>query len=594
MNDSAQTICAVLDATARAHGDRPAMRAKRDGSWHTTTWSEYRQQARQVARGLMALGTRPGQGVAVMGFNRPEWFLSDIGAILAGAVPAGIYTTNPPELCRYIAHHAEAAVAVVENEAYLEVFRSIRDDLPHLQTIVVMEREGDADDGVLSWRELLDRGDEVPEADLDARITAQRADDCCTLIYTSGTTGPPKAVKLSHRNVTWIARRLVETFDLAPADSLLSYLPLSHVAEQVVSLHSPMAIGACSWFAESLDALRDNLLEVRPQFFFGVPRVWEKIQAGIEAAGAEAPPLRRKIAAWARDLGLRGGYADQRGERRPLLYPLAKRLVFDKVRARLGLDRARILATSAAPISRDTLEFFLSLGMPLLEVYGMSECTGPTTFSTPDRYRTGSAGWAIPGTELRTAEDGEIQMRGPHVFLGYLKDDEATADALDPDRWIRSGDIGELDDQGFLWVTDRKKELLITSGGKNIAPQVLEGRLRDLPAVSQAVVVGDRRKYVAALLTLDPDRLPAEARAAGSPAETPEQAAGCPTFRGHLERQVEELNRDLARYESIKRFAVLPRELSIDGGELTPTMKLKRRVVYEKYADEIEALYAEA
>jgi long-subunit acyl-CoA synthetase (AMP-forming) len=594
MNDSPQTICAVLDATARAHGDRPAMRAKRDGSWQTTTWSEYRDQARRVARGLMTLGTRPGQGVAVMGFNRPEWFLSDIGAVLAGAVPAGIYTTNTPELCRYIAHHAEATVAVVENQTYLEVFRSIRGDLPHLEALVVMDGEGDPSDGVLSWSELLDRGDEAPEAELEARIEPQRADDCCTLIYTSGTTGPPKAVKLSHRNIIWIARRLVETFKLAPGDAMFSYLPLSHIAEQVVSLHSPMATGACSWFAESLDALRDNLLEAHPDFFFGVPRVWEKLQAGIEAAAAQAPPLRRRIAAWARDLGLRGGYADQRGERRPLLYPLARRLVFDKVRARLGLDRARILATSAAPISRDTLEFFLSLGVPLMEVYGMSECTGPTTFSTPDRYRTGSAGWAIPGTELRTAGDGEILMRGPHVFLGYLKDDEATAEALDADGWLHSGDIGELDPDGYLWVTDRKKELLITSGGKNIAPQVLEGKLRDLPAVSQAVVVGDRRNYVAALLTLDPDRLPVETRAAGSPASTPEQAATCPAFRRYLEDQVEALNGDLARYESIKRFTVLPRELSVDGGELTPTMKLKRRVVYEKYAAEIEALYAEA
>ena len=594
MNESPQTICEVLDTTAGAHGDRPAMRAKRDGIWHTTTWSEYRQQARQAARGFMALGTRPGQGVAIMGFNRPEWFLGDIGAILAGAVPAGIYTTNPPELCRYIAHHAAAAVAVVENETYLEVFRSIRADLPSLKAVVVMDGDGDPADGVLSWQELLDRGDAVPETDLDARIETQGADDCCTLIYTSGTTGPPKAVQLSHRNVTWVTRRLVETFEVAPGEALLSYLPLSHIAEQVVSLHCPMATGACSWFAESLDALRDNLLEARPHFFFGVPRVWEKIQAGIQAAGAQAPPLRRKIAAWARDLGLRGGHADQRGERPPLLYPLARRLLFDKVRARLGLDRARIVATSAAPISRETLEFFLSLGLPLMEVYGMSECTGPTTFSTPDRYRTGSAGWAIPGTELRTAEDGEIRMRGPHVFLGYLKDEAATAEALDSEGWLHSGDIGEVDDDGFLWVTDRKKELLITSGGKNIAPQVLEGRLRDLPAVSQAVVIGDRRKYVAALLTLDPDRLPAEAKTAGSPVTSPEEAASCPVFRRHLERQVEELNRDLARYESIKRFTVLAEELSIDGGELTPTMKLKRRVVYEKYAEEIEALYAEA
>jgi len=592
--ESPQTVVDVLDATARRHGDRPALRHKRGGRWHTTTWAQYREQTRQVGRGLMALGAEPGQGVAIMGFNRPEWFLSDLGAIACGAVPAGIYTTNPPELCRYIAHHAEASVAVLEDARYLEIFRQIRHQLPHLEAIVLMDGEGDPGDGVLSWRQLLERGDTVPEGDLDARLAAQKPDDCCTLIYTSGTTGPPKAVMTSHRNIVWIAHRVAGTYDFDASECLLSYLPLSHIAEQVVSLHCPMVVGACSWFAESLDALRDNLLEVRPHFFFAVPRVWEKMQAAIQAAGAQAPPLRRKIAAWARDLGLRGGFADQRGERRPLLYPLADRLVFQKVRARLGLDRARVLATSTAPIARDTLEFFLSLGMPLLEVYGMSECTGPTTLSTPDRYRTGSVGWAIPGTDLRIADDGEIQMRGPHVFLGYLKDPTATAETLDSDGWLHSGDIGSLDEEGFLSVTDRKKELIITSGGKNIAPQVLEAKLRKIRVVSQAVVVGDRRKYVTALLTLDPDNLAEATRAAGSPAQSPPEAARCATFRSYLERQVEEVNHDLARYETIKRFAVLPRELSIDGGELTPTLKLKRRVVYERYAREIEGLYAEA
>jgi len=528
-----------------------------------------------------------------MGFNRPEWFLSDLGAIHAGAVPAGIYTTNPSELCRYIAHHAQAAVVVVENEEYLQRFLEIRADLPHLRAVVLMDGESDPAQGVLSWRELLDRGDSVPERDLETRLAAQRPDDVATLIYTSGTTGPPKAVQLSHHNIAWIAGRLAETYEVTAGEALLSYLPLSHVAEQVVSLHCPMAAGACTWFAESLDALRDNLLEVRPHFFFAVPRVWEKMQAGIQAAGAGAPPLRRRIAAWARDLGLRGGYADQQGDNRPLLYPLAERLVFRKVRARLGLDRARILATSAAPISRGTLDFFLSLGMPLLEVYGMSESTGPTTFSTHDRYRTGSAGWAIPGTELRTAEDGEILMRGPHVFCGYLDDPDATAEALDDDGWLHSGDIGHLDEEGFLWITDRKKELIITSGGKNLAPQRVEGKLREIPAVSQAVVVGDRRKYVAALLTLDPESLGETARAAGSPATNLEEAAACPEIHGHLESEVARVNRDLARYEAIKRFAVLPRELSVEGGELTPTLKLKRRVVDEKYAAEIESLYAE-
>ena len=301
--------------------------------------------------------------------------------------------------------------------------------------------------------------------------------------------------------------------------------------------------------------------------------------------------MRRRIAAWARRQGLAGGYAHQSGRRPPLGYGLARRLVFSKVRRKLGLDRARICACSAAPVTLDTLEFFLSLGIPIFEIYGMSEVTGPGTLCGPDRYRTGRAGFAIPGTELEIAADGEILMRGPHVFLGYYKDPEATAETLDADGWVHSGDIGELDADGFLKVTDRKKELIITSGGKNIAPAPIEARLRSIPAVAQAVVIGDGHNYLTALLTLDAERLPAEAEAAGSSAGDLEAAAVCPEIRDRIERQVEEVNRELAGVETIKRFSILPGELSIEGGELTPTMKIKRRVVQEKYAPQIEALY---
>ena len=275
---------------------------------------------------------------------------------------------------------------------------------------------------------------------------------------------------LSHDNLVWTARAVVDTVQVRAGDVILSYLPLSHVAEQVLSLHTPMAAGAETAFAESLDALPQNLREVRPAFFFGVPRVWEKMQAAMQAAGAQSSPLRRRLVAWARRQGLAGGYAEQRGTRPPLLHGLARHLVFDKVRARLGLDRARLCAVSAAPIGVPTLEFFLSLGIPVLEVYGMSECTGPTTSSLPGAYRTGSAGRALPGTELKLAADGEILMRGPHVCLGYFKDPEATRETIDAEGWLHSGDVGELDADGYLRVTDRKKELLITSGGKNVAP----------------------------------------------------------------------------------------------------------------------------
>ena len=588
-----QTVMAVLSETARRHGDRPAMRVKRGGRWETTTWADYEREVRRMARGFLSLGLERGQGVVIVGYNRPEWFIADLAAIAAGGVPTGIYTTSSPEQVQYITEHCEAAVAVVESREYLRTFLPLLPNLPKLKAIVLMEGES-REDGVRSWGWVRDLGAGVPEAELDARIAAQREEDLCTLIYTSGTTGPPKGVMLSHRNVVWTAGKVASYYELGEEDSVISYLPLSHIAEQVVSLHSPMVRASCTWFAESLEKLGENLREVRPQFFFAVPRVWEKIQAKMQAAGAQAPPLRRKLVAWARRQGLQGGYADQRGESKPALHGLASKLVHSKVRERLGLDRARVCSTSAAPISIDTLEFFLSLGIPIYEVYGMSECTGPATFSGRGRYRTGKAGQAIEGTELRIAPDtGEICMRGPHVFLGYYKQDEATRETVDEEGWLHSGDVGTIDEQGFLQVTDRIKELLITSGGKNVAPQVLEGKLKAIPGVGQAVALGDRRNFVAALLALDPERLPAALQRAGSPAKTPEEAATCSTFRAFLEAEVEKVNVTLARYESVRKFAVLPRPLTVETGELTPTMKLKRRVIHQNHARVIAELYGE-
>jgi len=586
------TVIAALEAAARAHGPRPALHFRRGGAWRAVTWSEYREQAFAVARGLIALGLEPGRGVVVLSANRPEWFLTGIGAIAAGGVPAGLYTTSAPEQWLHVAGHAGAALAIIENPDLLARFAPLRDRLPELRSVVLIEGEA-GEGGVVPWAELLARGREAPVAELERRIAAQRPEDLATLIYTSGTTGPPKGVMLSHRNLTWTARAVAAAFAEQPDDAILCYLPLGHVAEQMVSVHAPMVEGASIWFAESLDKLAESLRDIRPTVFFSVPRVWEKMQAAIEDAGRRNPRWKRKLAAWARKVGLAAGYADQRGKRRPRLYPLAEKLVFARVRERLGLDRARLCLCGAAPISRDTLEFFLSLGIPILEIYGQSECSGPATFSLPGRYRTGRVGTVAPGTELRIAGDGEILVRGPHVFLGYRGDPEGSREAVDGEGWLHTGDVGALDEEGFLSVTDRKKELIITSGGKNVGPQVIEVELQRIPAVAQAVVVGDGRRYLAALLTLDPERLPAAAAAAGSPARDPEAAAACPRFRAALEREVEEVNARLARFETIKRFAVLPRLLTVDAGELTPTLKLKRRVIYRHYAAEIESLYRE-
>lgn len=586
----------VLQSTVSKYGDRPALRVKRGGAWQTVTWSSYGRDARRAGRALIKLGVEPGKGVSLIGQNSPEWLVADVGAILAGAMPAGIYTTSSAEQVRYITDHCEAKVSFADTPAQVAKFVGESGGLPKLETVVQMTGKVAADAGggklrVLAWDDFLKLGDELPEAELEARMNAQKPDDVCTLIYTSGTTGEPKAVMITHTNVVWTAGSLLATLKLGSEDVTLSYLPLSHVAEQVLTIHGPMAMGAVTYFAESIEKLGENLAEVRPTVFMGVPRVWEKIQAKMMAAGANAPPMRKKLVAWARKTGLAGGFAQQRGEKKPLLYPLAQKIVFDKVRQRLGLDRARLCVTSAAPISRDTLEFFLALGIPLLEVYGMSECTGPATYSPPDDYRTGKCGVVLPGAEIKVAEDGEICMRGRHVFKGYLKDAEATKNALDADGWLHSGDIGTIDDKGFIQITDRKKDLLITAGGENIAPQVLEGQLKGVPVIAQAVVIGDRRKYLTALLTLDPDRVSAEAELAGSPARSVGEAATCDLFRRHLDKQIGTVNEKLARVQTIKKFVIIPAEFSIDGGELTPTMKVKRKVVNQKYAREIESMY---
>lgn len=584
----------VLATTVKRYGDRPALRVKRDGAWRTTTWREYEDGARRVGASLVAVGAPPGSGVSIIGYNCPEWLMADVGAILAGAVPAGIYTTSSPEQVRYVTDHCEAKVAFAENAEQVAKFVAEEERLPRLEVVVQMLGTPARSAGrlrVLSWTEFLALGD-GHEAELTERTAAQKPDDMCTLIYTSGTTGDPKAVMITHTNLVWTASSALGAFDFGPDDCLVSYLPLSHIAEQILNVHVPMALGAVTYFAESVEKLPEALSEARPTVFLGVPRVWEKIQAKMMAAGAAAPPMKKKISAWARKVGLASGYAEQRGEARPLLRPLAKKLVFDTVRKRLGLDRARVCITSAAPISKATLEFFLSLGIPLLEVYGMSECSGPATYSPPNNYRTGKAGIAFPGTEVKIAEDGEVCMRGKHVFKGYLKDPAATKNAIDEEGWLHSGDIGVLDADGFLQITDRKKDLLITAGGENIAPQVIEGQLKSIPVVAQAVVVGDRMKYLGALLTLDPERVKDEAAAAGSPAQSVEEAAKCPKFQKHLQIQLDLVNARLARVQTIKKFVVVPSEFTVDGGELTPTMKVKRKVVSEKYRSEIDSMYA--
>ncbi|MGV3619350.1 MAG: AMP-dependent synthetase/ligase, partial [Archangium sp.] len=449
-------------------------------------------------------------------------------------------------------------------------------------------------EGVLTFSEVLERGARANESDYYARVEALEPEGIAQLIYTSGTTGHPKGVMLSHRNLSWTSVHLSQCHPLGPDDALLSYLPLSHIAEQVCSIYGPLVPGLQVYFARSFETLGDDLREVRPTVFFGVPRVWEKFKAKAELGLSTQPRVRKRLISWARDVAFRF-HDDVMSHRQSSItlqsqYALAKRTVFGPLKARIGLDRARVLATSAAPISKEVLQFFTSLDLPIAEVYGQSEVTGPTSVSTASAIKLGKLGRPMPGVEVRIAEDGEILVRGGNVCVGYFKDPHATAELLE-DGWLHSGDVGRLDEDGFLEITGRKKELIVTSGGKKTSPSNIEGLLKTIEPISQAMVVGDRRNYLVALLTLDAERVRAFAEKNGFPTE-PAQLVQHEAFRRYVSEAIErDVNPRLARFETIKHFDVLPNDFSIEGGELTSTLKLRRKPTEAKYAAKIENLY---
>ena len=596
-----KTVCDLFARTMQEYGTEPALSWGEGKTWRTLTWQEYRDRVAEAAMGLGTLGVGRGDFIAIMARNRPEHVIADMGAVHAGATPVSFYNTLAPEQIAYIAGHCDAKVAIIEGREFMERWEKVKAELPSLEHVVLIEDSEDFADyeWVVSWDDLLARGREALERDGEAFERSWRGvqpDDAATLVYTSGTTGAPKGVIVTHRNVLWACESLDRTGVYPVGLRAVSYLPLAHSLERLATHYLGIFKAARIYFCPEITQVAEVVPEVHPDAFAAVPRLWEKLQAGILAAiSAEPNARRKKLALHALDVGRRAARLEQEGRPVPiglrLQRALFERLVYSKIRQKIGLDECRMAVTGAAPISRDVLEFFLGIGLPLHEGWGMTETTAAATLTREGAVRLGTVGPPIPGVEVKLGEDGEVLIRGGLVSPGYYKDPEKTNEALDEEGWLHTGDVGALDPDGHLRIVDRKKELIITAGGKNISPANLENLLKQHPLIGQACAIGDRRPFVSALVVLDAEAAPGWARGNGVPFTDLAQFSVEPRVVQEIQRAVDEANQRVSGVERIKRFKILPAEWTVDGEELTPTLKLKRRVIHQKYAEEIEELY---
>ncbi len=588
----AASVAEAFQLTAAEHGDRMAIRTK--GDEFTATWSEYAERVRRIAAGLATLGVGRGDTVGLMLVNRPEFHFADTGAMHLGATPFSIYNTSTVEQIGYVIGDAANRVLFTE-AAFLDTVLEAGAGAPALEHVVVVD--GDARDGTISLAELEAMGEE--EFDFEAAWREVEPDDLVTLIYTSGTTGPPKGVQLTHGSLLAAARSFNELIPFPEGGRLISWLPMAHVAERNVTHYMPMVHGVTTTCCPDPRQVAAYLAEVRPTWFFAVPRIWEKLKAAMEI-GVEAEPdeNRKKAVEWALDVGMRKVEAEQGGGPVPAElaeeYAQADALVLSKLRERVGLDEIEAVNVGAAPTPREVIEFFHAIGVPLAELWGLSESCAAGTCNPPERIKIGTVGPPAPGIELKLAEDGEVLLRGAVLMTGYRNDPEKTAEAIDAEGWLHTGDVGELDEDGYLRIVDRKKELIINSAGKNMSPANIEAKIKaSSPLIGQVCVVGDNRPYNVALVVLDPDAAPAFAAQNGIEASALEGLATESAVLAEVGAGVERGNARLSRVEQVKKFKLLPTDWQPGGVELTPTMKLKRRPIEHRYTEEIEGLYAE-
>jgi long-chain acyl-CoA synthetase len=597
------TLPQTLAARAAEHPDRVALRHKDLGRWREFTWADYADHVARAGLAFRVLGVGAGDRVAIIGENRPEWIFADLGAQGIGAVVVGVYTTSPAAEVEYLLDHSGTSVVVVEDEEQLDKLLVVRHRLPALRHVVIVEPRGanahlsslSSPLSLRTWDAFLQLASGRPAAEYAETRDAVRPSDLAMLVYTSGTTGPPKGAMLSHANLAAAGAAWGGVFDNRPDDEILSYLPLCHVLERLLSTVVAVTTGYTVNFGGGGESLVSDLREVQPTFFIGVPRVWEKMLATVEIRMADASRLKRAIyCAW---LPVGRRIARKRLSGMPvtsadrLLAALGWLLLFRPLRERLGLARVRHAGSGAAPIAPQVLEFFWALGVPIHEGYGQTEGTGMATFNPPGAVRLGTVGTPLPGCEVRIAEDGEILIRSAGVFAGYYRNEEATRETVDTEGWLHSGDVGAFDAEGYLRITDRKKDIMITAGGKNITPSWIENKLKVSPYVREAIIIGDRRKYVTALIGIELDTVRDWATRQQIAFTTYEDLTTKPEVRTLVQEWVDTVNTDLAPVEQVKKFALLPKELDHEDGELTATQKVKRRAIAAMFSELVEGLY---
>ncbi|MBW2266576.1 MAG: AMP-binding protein [Deltaproteobacteria bacterium] len=580
--------------------DRVALRKKDLGIWDKITWLQYGEMVRRVGMGLVALGLKPKDRVAIMGESRPEWLYADLGNLSVNGISVGVYTTCSAEEVKYHLSHSEARFFFVEDEEQLDKALEIRDQLPKLEKIIVMDMKGLRhfnDPMVISFDELLEKGRELDEKDpalFEQRVEKTRPEDIATFVYTSGTTGPPKAALLSHFNVLSNSNAFAKHVPAFDTDVILSYLPLCHIGERTMSVYHAINMGFTVFFAEGPDTVPENLREVSPTFFFGVPRIWEKFHSAINIGVQNATWFKRQSYRLAMKVGETVALKKMSHQRLSFLLwsinQLASVTVFRKTKKLLGIDRARFALSGAAPISPDVLRYFHALGVNIRESYGMTETSSLISMHKDGNIRLGTCGEPLPGVEVKIGEDGEIIVRGDNVFQGYFKDEENTNRTL-VDGWLHTGDLGEMDEDGSLRITGRQKDVMITSGGKNVSPQYIENMLKSSPYIVDGVVIGDGRKYLTAIIIVDEDNVIKYAQDNRVPFTTYASLTKTKEVVRLIGEEVEKVNAKLARVEQIKKFAITDKILDQEDDELTPTMKVKRKKISEVYRDLIESMY---